>query len=91
MAEYTIVGFKEVKDILNILLPYLRLKRELSEQVIKLIEKHPKTMTPQELIRLSKMVDDTARFNYSKKRTNTSETIREYLKKSNQIPVETEA
>ena len=91
MAEYTIVGFKEVESILTTLLPYLRLKLKLSEQVLKLIREHPKRMTSEELIRMSELVDSTAKFNYSKKRTNTSETVRSYLKQSNLFPVETEA
>ena len=91
MAEYTIVGLREVESILTILLPYLRLKKELAEQVIHLIGTRPKRMTPEELVRMSKLVDATAQFNYSKKRTNTSKTVRSYLIKSNLIPVETEA
>ena len=91
MAEYTIVGLREVKDVLKTLLPYLRLKKEIAEQVIKLIEAHPKRMAPKKLVRLSKLVDNTAKFNYSKKRTNTSEIVRLFLKKANLIPVETEA
>ena len=81
MAEYTIVGLSEVKDVLKTLLPFLRLKKRLAEQVINLIETHPKKMTAKELVRLSKLVDKTAMFNYSKKRTNTSETVRLFLKK----------
>jgi len=91
MTEYAIVGLREVKSLLTILLPYLRLKKGLAEEVVELIRVIPKRMTPEELVRLSKLVDKTAKFNYSKKRTNTSETIRSYLEKSNQIPVETEA
>ena len=91
MTEYTIVGLREVKSILAILLPYLRLKKELAEEVIKLIKAIPKRMSPEELVRLSKIVDSTAKFNYSKKRTNTSMTIRSYLENTDQIPVETEA
>ena len=79
MSEYTIVGFKEVKVVLEMLLPYLRLKKELAGQVICLIDAHPKNMTPKDLIRLSKLVDKTATFNYSKKRTNTSKVVQQYL------------
>ena len=91
MAEYTIVGFKEVKEILELLIPYLRLKKDLAISMIGLIQSHPKRMTPEELIRLSKLVDETAKFNYSKKRTNTCDTIRSFLKDANLFPVETEA
>ena len=91
MVEYTIVGLKEVKGVLTTLLPYLRLKKRLSEQVIRLIGEHPARMNSEELVRLSKMVDATAKFNYSKKRTNTSEVVQAYLRNANLIPVETEA
>ena len=75
MTEYTIVGLKKVESILTTLLPYLRLKKELAGQMIRLIGMHPKRMTPEKLIRLSKLVDHTAGFNYSKKRINTSRTV----------------
>ena len=41
MAEYTIVGFKEVEAVLKLLEPYLRLKRVLAGKVLKLIQVHP--------------------------------------------------
>ena len=91
MAEYTIVGFKEVREILERLLPYLRLKKVLAGKVLTLIEEHPQKMSPKELIRISALVDETAMFTYSKKRTNTSATIRDFLKDTNLFPVETEA
>ena len=91
MTEYTIVGFAEVGGILKILQPYLRLKKILSGKVLKLIEEHPKKMSPEKLIQISHLVDETAAFTYSKKRTNTSETIERFLKDANLFPVETEA
>ena len=86
MAEYTIVGLSEVRNVLKMLLPFLRLKKRLAGQVISLIESHPKKMTTKELVRLSKLVDKTAVFNYSKRRTNTSETVRLFLKKNQSDP-----
>ena len=91
MAEYTIVGLWEVEKILRLLYPYLRLKKALARRVLKLIGKHPPRMTPSKLIRLSKLVDQTASFNYSKKRTNTSQTIQTFLEKANLFPVETDS
>ena len=91
MAEYTIVGLNEVEQILILLAPYLRLKKVLARKVLKLIRVHPKKMDPQKLMRISKLVDETAGFNYSKKRTNTSLTIERFLKDTNLFPVETEA
>ena len=90
MAEYTIVGLSEVENVLNTLLPYLRLKKKLAGQVLNLIKAHPKKMTLKKLVSISKLVDKTASFNYSKKRTNTAKTVQSFLK-NNLIPVETEA
>ena len=91
MAEYAIVGFKEVKKVLRLLCPYLRLKKVLARRVLALIRSHPGKMTAEELVRLSKLVDQTASFNYSKKRTHTCETIKCFLEKANLFPVETES
>ncbi len=91
MAEYTIVGLKEAERVLKLLRPYLRLKKILAGKVLDLIRRHPKKMTPEKLIEVSKFVDETATFTYSKKRTNTSTTIKDFLKDTNLFPVETEA
>lgn len=91
MTEYTIVGLKEVEQVLKLLRPYLRLKKVLAGKVLNLIRQHPKQMSPGRLIKVSKLVDETATFTYSKKRTNTSATIKAYLKDTNLFPVETEA
>ena len=91
MAEYTIVGLKEVERILRLLYPYLRLKKVLARRVFELIKAHPQKMTPRKLVRLSKLVDNTASFNYSKKRSNTSKTVRTFLQNANLFPVETDS
>jgi len=80
ITEYTIVGLKEVKNVLLLIYPFLRLKKSLAELMIRLIDSHPKRMSPEELIKLSAIVDQTAAYNYSKKRTNTSKVIKEFLK-----------
>ena len=93
MGEYTIVGFREVEYVLTLLYPFLRLKKQIAKDVIKLIEKHPeqRKMTASKLISLGKLVDKTATFNYSKKRTNTSVEVIEFLRQQGMIvPVETE-
>ena len=91
MAEYTIVGLKEVERILRLLYPFLRLKKVLAKKVLRLIKAHPERMSPQKLLRLSVLVDETATFNYSKKRSNTSETIKMFFKNTNLFPVETDS
>ena len=90
MSEYTIVGMEQVASILKQLVPQLRLKKQLASEVLQIIAKHPKKMTPAKLVKLALVVDKTATFNYSKKRTNTSEVLVEYLKINRLFPVETE-
>ena len=91
MAEYTLVGLQAVERVLRLLYPYLRLKKVLTRRVLKLIKIHPKKMNPEKLVRLSKLVDETASFNYSKKRSNTSHTVKTFLQNANLFPVETDS
>ena len=91
MSEYTIVGLREVKEVLKLLLPYLRLKKSLAILVLKIIQDHPKRMTSEDLIRLGSLVDQTAGYTYSKKRRNTSVVVKAFLDSMNSSPVETEA
>ncbi|MFH1235410.1 MAG: hypothetical protein V1685_00540, partial [Parcubacteria group bacterium] len=80
MTEYTIVGLREVSEVLKVLSPYLRLKRVLAKQILALINVHPQKMTAESLMKMSSLVDQTARFNYSKKRKNTKEVVKNFLK-----------
>ena len=89
MSEYTIVGLREVEEILLSLGPYLRVKKELAKEVLEIIRSHPARMTAEHLLLLSEMVDQTARFNYSKRRSNTRAVVSSYLQLSSLVPVET--
>ena len=82
MSEYTIVGLREVEHVLTLLYPFLRLKKALAKDVLGLIKQHPpqRKMTVSQLISLSKLVDKTASFNYSKKRTITCAVVIAYLR-----------
>lgn len=94
MTEYTIVGLREVEYVLKLLYPFLRLKKELARNVLRIIEKHPpqRQMTKAQLLKLSQLVDKTAWFNYSKKRTVTSAKIVTFFeKKVISAPVETDS
>ncbi len=81
MTEYTIVGLREVEYVLKLLYPFLRLKKVLASKVLVLIDQHPQSrkMTAKQLVRLSRLVDETAAFNYSKKRTITSVQVKTFL------------
>ena len=94
MTEYTIVGIREVEFVLKLLIPFLRLKQELAKAVLDLIKNYPpqRKMTPRKLLKLSRIVDETAKFNYSKKRSRTSAEVEQFLLKNHLItPVSTES
>ena len=92
MTEYTIVGLREVEQVLKLLYPFLRLKKALAAKVLALIYQHPpqRKMTAKQLVRLSQLVDQTARFNYSKKRTITSVQVKAFIDTIS-VPVETDS
>lgn len=86
MSEYTIVGVHAVSRVLKLLEPYLRLKKRQVSLALKVLSKMPgkgNKITPKELLKLSKLVDGFADLNYSKKRTNTSKKVEEFLKSNN--------
>lgn len=81
MSEYTIVGLREVENVLRLLYPFLRLKKELAGTVLSIIDKHPpnRKMTAKRLLALGKLVDKSGLYNYSKKRTNTAKVVEAFL------------
>ncbi len=87
MSEYTIVGLREVEYVLTLLYPFLRLKKALAWEVLDLIKQHPpqRKMTASKLISLSRLVDKTASFNYSKKRTITSAVVITFLRSKDKM------
>ena len=90
MAEYTIVGYESVYEVLTKLLPYLRLKKTIAQKVINLcvmgIKSSPKRISPTELLKRAALVDETAAYNYSKKRTTTRATVKQFLQEHNLFP-----
>jgi len=86
MSEYTIVGVTAVSRILTSFKPYLKLKKRQVSLALKVLKQMPGTgnkLTPQKLLRLSKLVDGFSDLNYSKKRTNTSLKVEEFLRLHN--------
>ena len=95
MSEYTIVGVTPVSRVLKLLKPYLRLKKPQVDLTLSVLSRMPgrgKHMNSKLLIELSREVDKFASLNYSKKRTNTSLKLEEFLKSRSLLnPVETDS
>ncbi len=94
MAEYTIVGVRPVLKVLKLLQSYIRLKKkqvEIALNVLRLMPGSGRKINPTLLLSLSKEVDKFAFLNYSRRRTNTSFKVEEYLRSRHFLdPVETE-
>ena len=94
MSEYTIVGSKPVTAILENLLPHLRIKRKqavLALAVLAELPENGRDMNAEILYRLSMKVDEFKELNYSKKRINTAEVVRQFLNENKLFdPVETD-
>lgn len=95
MSEYTIVGSEQVASILKTLLPYLKLKEKQAKLALEVISKMPgsgRKMDADSLYKLSLLVDKFLKLNYSKKRTNTSLKVRDFLISHKLLnPVETDS
>ncbi len=95
MCEYTIVGREPVSSLLKFLLPYLRLKKKQAELALAVLDKMPgigNKINPKLLITLAEEVDKFAYLNYSKKRTNTSSVVKDFLESRNLLDsVETDS
>jgi intein-encoded DNA endonuclease-like protein len=92
MSEYTIVGLKEVKRVLELVEPYLILKRSQTKLAIRLINRLDGVERSQGfLLRIAKEVDKFAKLNYSKKRVNNAEVLRKFFQQHTSVPVSTDS
>ena len=86
MAEYNIVELDYVMKILNSIESYVVLKKEhikLAKRIQSLLQSEPKL---EKFIQAAELVDKFSELNYSKNRTNTSLTLKTYLKERNLYP-----
>jgi hypothetical protein len=87
MSIYTIAGFSQVKEVLLLLYPYLRLKKPTAKAVLKLIDYRARTCvkSKDDFLEVCKLVDKVSDFTDSKKRIITYE----YVNNVFNSPVET--
>jgi hypothetical protein len=91
LSHYTIVEVSEVRRILKLLQPYVRLKREHVRLGLKILEGFPLTGDATSMVGLCRLVDRFRSINYSKKRTVTSVDVETFLKSHGYLaPVETD-
>lgn len=79
MSDYTIVDSKEVRKILLLLHPYVRLKKKQVELGLEILQKLENCNSNADFLGICKMTDKFKELNYSKKRTITCETVSKSL------------
>jgi len=85
MAEYTIVGIKPVIKVIDEILPYLRLKKKQAQNLLLFKEMASKP-SKEQFIKFCKLVDNTAKYNFSKKRKIFTPQVLRYLDDNNLSP-----
>ena len=79
VSDYTIVESKEVKRILSLLQPYVRLKKKQIDLGLEIIHKLENKKSDKDFLEICKLVDKFEHLNYSKKRIITYETVSKSL------------
>lgn len=79
MSDYTIVESKKVKEILELLQPYVKLKKKQVELGLDILNKLENKKSNKDFLEICNLVDNFKYLNYSKKRTITSEVVSKSL------------
>lgn len=85
IVEYCIKSKPSIRIVIKAIKPYLRFKAEQAKLIIKVLDLLEQVKTDSEFLKVCKEVDKFGVLNYSKKRTNTTEVIKNKLSS----PVET--
>ena len=94
VSDYTIVGYDKVKEVLKMVKPYVVFKAVHVVRALGLLSAIRDTFkpTPEQLIKLAKLVDSYAILNYSKKKTNNATKVEEFLNRKGLLtPVTTDS
>ena len=79
ISDYTIVDSKEVQKILELLQPYVKLKKKQVELGLEIFSKMDNKKSDEDFLEICKLVDKFKQLNYSKKRKLTSEVVSKSL------------
>ena len=94
VSDYTIVGYDKVEEVLKMVKPYVVFKAVHVERALELLGAIRENLkpTPEQLMKLAKLVDSYAILNYSKKKTNNAAKVEEFLNRKGLLtPVTTES
>jgi hypothetical protein len=86
VSELSQTGFTPVRNFLNVIQPYLKLKPRLALLVLQIIEEYSQVQSEADFLKVCQKIDKTAEYTDSKKRKHTYSSVKKYLNS----PVETE-
>jgi len=81
IVEYTIGDVAGIKKVIKTVLPYIVLKKEQAELMLKILSYKKKVKNGKDFLKLTKMVDRFGEINYSTKRSINSQKVKSYLEK----------
>ena len=93
VSDYTIVGYEEVRKVLEIVAPHVVLKKLQTERALKMLSGLKKRirLKPEEFVNMAIQVDEFSTLNYSKKKRHNVKLVRKVLEgKGYTFPVTTE-
>ena len=94
VSDCTIVGYDKVEEVLKMVKPYVVFKAVHVTRALELLSAIKENLkpTPEQLIKLAKLVDSYAVLNYSKKKTNNATKVEEFLNRKGLLtPVTTDS
>ncbi len=80
ICEYIIGDTESMLALLDSIEPYLRLKKEQAQLLRTIIMRKQNITSAQEFVALAELVDRFRELNYSKKRSNTADVVRQKLR-----------
>lgn len=80
VVEYIIGDVASIKYVLHSLLPYLSLKEQQAQIMLKILQKKERVKTAHDFLGLCELIDLFKKLNYSKRRVNTCEAVRKTLR-----------
>ena len=79
ITEYIIGDIDSIRFVLTNTLAHLRFKNQQAELMLQILEKKGEVQSAHDFLDLAQLVDNFRELNYSKKRTQTAETVKEKL------------
>ena len=86
ISDYTIVEFAEVKKILLLLKPFVRVKKQQLELGLSILNKLESRKSRKDFLEICNLVDKFGSLNNSKKRTINSNVVKDYFT-NNSLPL----